>query len=423
MKHLALLLLLAGPLEQKIDSYLGAYIERSAFSGVVLVGKGDDVVLAKGYGMANYEFSVPNKPDTRFAIASITKRFTRVIVEKLIAEGKLSMSDPLSKWRPDFPSADRITIEQLVTHRSGVRDPQPLRRIIRTSYTPAEAVDIIKTLPLGSEPGAQFSYTTANYAILANVIERVTGESFATVIRKYVYDPAGMRDSGELTTVSVVPRLANGYMPDPYSRGVAVCGPEDTSWKTGGGSSYSTARDLMRFARAFYGGKLVAKPLEVGRPSDVDGKRVAISGGAFPGAGANLLYDLDDEITVVVLNNNYATIAQTAAQDILRIVLGKDPPSPRVEVATSQELDPRIIGTYDVPDRQWVLNVGVRDGHLYAGSDALRRSAMLRMKNGRWFLPLDWQQMELTFDESGKFSEGWLYPPGGEARLKLTRRP
>ncbi|HKO58642.1 MAG TPA: serine hydrolase domain-containing protein [Thermoanaerobaculia bacterium] len=428
MKRLFAVLLLALPmlaasLQQKMDAYLAPYIERNAFNGVVLVGKGDQVVLVKGYGMANYEFGIPNTAETRFAIASITKRFTRVVIAKLVEEGKLSEDDLLAKWAPDFPKADRITVGMLIRHMSGIRDPQPLRRVIRASYTPAEVVEVLKTLPLGSEPGAQYSYTTANYAVLAHIIERVTGQTFAQVVRKYVYEPAGMRDSGELDTVAVVPRLANGYMPDPYTGGIAVCGPEDISWKTGGGSSYTTARDLMRFARALYTGRLVPKPLELIPPSVVDGKRVAQSGGAFPGAGANLLYDVDDEVTVVVLNNNYATVAGTVAPAILRLFLGRDAPNPRLELAASQDFDPRLIGTWDVPDRGWVYIIGVRNGRPYAGADPLRRSAILRMKNGRWFLPLDWQQMEVKFDDVGKVSEAWLYPPGAEQPLKMVRRP
>lgn len=264
MRNLIAVLLLAVPalaappkdFAAKADAYLRPYVDRNAFSGVVLVAKGDEVVLEKAYGMANAEFAVPNRADTRFAIASITKRFTGIIVKRLADEKKLAYSDTLSRWVPAFPSADRITIEHLVRHTSGVRDPEKLRRTIRANRTTAEVVDLLKVEPLGSEPGATYSYTTANYAILAHVIERVTGKSFADVVRAFVYEPAGMKDSGELTTTAVVPRLAAGYMPNPFGPGLAVCGPEDTSWKAAGGSSYATARDLLRFNRALYAGKL-----------------------------------------------------------------------------------------------------------------------------------------------------------------------
>lgn len=412
----------ATPLERKVDAYLRPYIDFHTFSGAVVIAKGDRVVLSKAYGMASYELGVPNTPDTRFAVASITKRFTRVILDRLVAEEKLSMNDPLAKWVPDFPQAEKITVDHLMRHRSGVRDPAKLRRIVRTNFTTGEVVDQLKVEPLGSAPGEVYSYTTANYAILAHIIERVTGKSYAEVVRRYVYDPAGMRDSGELTTTAVVPRLASGYMPNPHGDGLAVCGPEDTSWKTGGGSSYATARDLHRFVRALYGGKLAPNPLELIPPVELLGRRVSSSGGAFPGAGATVLYDLEDEVTVALTTNNYSTVWVAIAEDLLALYLGKPYTIPRVELAASQEPDPRTFGTYEVTERGWTYHVGARNGRMYGGSDALRRSAMLRTKNGMWFLPLDWQKLDLRFDENGKFIEGWMHTPGAEKPLKVVKK-
>src|SRR5262249_50912134 len=155
---------------------------------------------------------------------------------------------------------DRITVGQLVAYRSGIRDPEKLRRTMPASYKAEEVVALIAQDPLGSEPGAVYSYTTANYAVLSYVIERVEGAPFAEVVRKRIYAPAGMKDAGDIDSTSIVPRLAYGYMPDPHSAsGMAVSGPEDTSWKTGGGSGYATARDLHAFHRAYFGGRLLPK--------------------------------------------------------------------------------------------------------------------------------------------------------------------
>jgi CubicO group peptidase (beta-lactamase class C family) len=430
MRGLLLLLLLllpvsaqaVTPLERKVDAYLRPYIDFHTFSGVVLIAKGDRVLLSKAYGMANYELGVPNTPNTRFAIASITKRFTRVILDRLVAEEKLALNDPLAKWVPDFPQAEKITVDHLMRHRSGVRDPVKLRRIVRTNFTTGEVVDQLKVEPLGSAPGETYSYTTANYTILAHIIERVTGKSFAEVVHKYVYEPAGMRDSGELATTAVVPRLATGYMPNPHGDGLAVCGPEDTSWKIGGGSSYSTARDLHRFVRALYTGKLAPNPLELIPPSEILGRRVSSSGGAFPGAGATVLYELDDEVTVALTTNNYSTVWVAIAQDLLALYLGKPYTIPRVDLAASQEPDLRTFGTYEVTERGWTYHVGARNGRMHAGNDPLRRSAMLRTKDGMWFLPLDWQKLDLRFDEHGKFIEGWMHTPSAEKPLKVVRK-
>jgi CubicO group peptidase (beta-lactamase class C family) len=413
----------ARELEKALDAYLAPYIRFHAFSGVVLLAKGDSVLFERAYGMANAEFGIPNRPDTRFAIASISKRFTGIIVARLAEEKNLSESDRLSQWVPDFPSADRITVAQLLNHYSGVRDPSSLRGTIRVSRTPRETVDILKKEALASEPGAAYSYTTANYAILAYIIEQLTGRSYADVVRDYVYRPAGMSDSGELATTSVVPRLATGYMPDPYSDGLAVCGPEDPSWKVGGGASYSTARDLHRFARALYGGKLLGKvrATDAFRHSPLFNRSSLSSSGAFPGAGANLLTFPEEEVTVVVLSNNYATVPSTITRDVAAMYFGEKYESPEVVLAKNPgPMDPRLAGSYEVVGRTWEFTISVRDGRPFVSNSPVRRSALFRIDSDTWFAPLDWGKVRLHLAPDGAF-EGSVAFPGSEP-MTLKRR-
>ena len=430
MKKLAICLLLASTalaapapkaLEKSIAEYVAPYVKYNAFSGVVLVGKGDEVLVNKAFGNANDEFGVPNTPDTRFAIASITKRFTFVIVTHLVDEKKLALDDTLSKWVPDFPSADKITISHLLRHRSGIRDPERLRRIIRQNFSTEAVVNALKTEPLGSVPGETYSYTTANFAVLAHIIERVTGKSYADVVRKYVYEPAGMRDSGELATTTVVPRLATGYMPDPFGNGLSVCGPEDTSWKTGGGSSYSTTRDLMRFARAYASGKLLTRAQLAGWPdSKVFGRKVTRSNGSFPGANANLTYFPDDEVTVAVLSNNYSPVAGTIAQDVAAMYFGEKYTTPHVALTPdAPPPDPRILRSYEVENMPWKFTIRMRNGKPVVEWNEIRQEAMLAMGPDQWFLPLDWAVLTLRLDANGGLAEGVLAGPWNDKPMKV----
>lgn len=407
--------LLAAPskkeLERQLDAFIAPALTYNVFSGVVLGAKGDEVLVQKAYGMANYEFGVPNTPDTRFAIASITKRFTLVILERLVAENRLAWSDPLAKWVPDFPSAGKITVDHLARHRSGLRDPEKLRRMIRFSYSSAEVVEMLKSEPIVSEPGKEYAYTTANFAILGHIIERVTGKTFAEVVQQYVYGPAGMKDSGELATTAVVPRLASGYMPDPVTGGLAVCGPEDMSWKVAGGSSYSTARDLHRYMRAFYGGKLLPAgkdPVTAAALGKLFDRPVLTSSGSFPGTNANVLYFPEEEVTVVVLSNNYAGTTSTIAEAVAAMILGK--PYERMAdvklAANPYELDPRILGKYKVVDRPWTFTIELRNGRPVLSYNAIRRVGLLRMSADTWFMPFDWGTLRLKFEEDGTLAEG-----------------
>ncbi len=419
-------LLLAAPskkaLEQQLDAFIAPALTYNVFSGVVLAAKGDEVLLQKAYGMASYEFNVPNTPETRFSIASITKRFTLVILDRLVAENKLAMTDPLAKWVPDFPSAYKITVGHLAGHRSGLRDPEKLRRMIRFSYSTAEVVDMLKSEPIVSEPGKEYAYTTANYAILGHIIERVTGKTFAEVIQQYIYGPAGMKDSGELTTTAVVPRLASGYMPDPVTGGLAVCGPEDPSWKVAGGSSYSTARDLHRYLRAFYGGKLLPPgkdPRTAAATSTLFDLPVLSSSGSFPGANANILYFPEEEVTVVVLSNNYAGTTSTIAEAIAGMVLEKPYESlAGVKLAANPyELDPRMLGKYKIVDRPWVFTIELRNGRPILSYNAIRRVALLRMSADTWFMPFDWNTLRLKFAEDGTLADGEITFSGSPMKV------
>jgi CubicO group peptidase (beta-lactamase class C family) len=371
--------------------------------------------------MANYEFGVPNTLDTRFRIASITKRFTNVLLARLAEEGKLSAKDQLSKYFPEFPKADRITIDQLANHRSGLRDPEALRGIISTNFTPAQVVAFLATQPLGSEPGEAYSYTTANYAVIAAIVEKTTGQSFARLMKSYVYDPAGARDSGEIDSTTVVPKLASGYMPDPFSDGVSVCGPEDTSWKVGGGSSYTTAADLHRIVRALYAGRLMkASPFDVLPHRTMFGRRSFESSGAFPGANANLTYFPDDQVTVIVLSNNYAPVTSPMAKDIAAIAFGLPYEVPRIVLPASPvPPDPRVLG-------EWVIEgyppatIVDRNGRYVLVWTRARQEALIPLGSGEYFLPLDFARMRFTF---GATAAATFTAPWSDKPLAVTRAP
>jgi hypothetical protein len=232
-----------------------------------------------------------------------------------------------------------------------------------------------------------------------------------------------MADSGELATTSVVPRLASGYMPDPFSGGVSVCGPEDPSWKLGGGASYSTAKDLHRFARALYGGKLLGsvRPVDHFSHSKLFDKTVFASSGSFPGAGANLLLFPDDEVTVVVLSNNYATVPSRIAEDVAAIFFGREVASAEVALAKDpRPMDPRLAGSFEVVGRPWTFTLSFRDGRPVVAWNESRLTAVHRIDDNTWFSPLDWAKFTLRFKPDGAFEGAFLLP--GSEPLPIKKR-
>ena len=189
-------------------------------------------------------------------------------------------------------------------------------------------------------------------------------------------------------------------MPDPFSDGVSVCGPEDTSWKVGGGSSYTTAADLHRIVRALYAGRLMkASPFDVLPHRTMFGKRSFESSGAFPGANANLTYFPDDQLTVIVLSNNYAPVTSPIAKDVAAMAFGLPYEVPRVcSPASPPPPDPRVLG-------EWVIEgyppatIVERNGRYVLVWTRARQEALIPLGPGEYFLPLDFARMTFTFGE------------------------
>ena len=398
-------------LAQRIDGYVQPHVGWNVFSGVVLLAKGDEVLFARPYGMANYEFEVPNRLDTRFRIASINKLFTGVVLSRLTVDKKLAPDDPIAKWFPDFPSSDKITVSHLARHRSGIRDPKTLRQSILRSYTPGEAVAIIAKEPLATVPGETYSYTTANYTLLAAIIEKITGKSYNEAMRALLYLPSGAKDTGDVTTTEVIPRLANGYMPNPFGPGVAVSGPEDSSWKAGGGASFTTAADLHRIIRSIYTRKIVpeVEPRNLWPVRKVVERDGVEASGGMPGTSAYMAYLIDDEITVVVLSNNYAGVTGRMGKDILALYFGQSPETPPAVSSSAATFDPKLLGSYEVPATGWRFDITMRDGKpLQSYRDSIRQSRVVARSADEYFIPMDWSVWRLNRDETGNVTGGTM---------------
>src|SRR5689334_18165864 len=160
----------------RFDRQVQAYVRNGDFSGSVLVAKDAHILFQKSYGMANHEWNIPNSENTKFHIASVTKTFTAAAIILLEQQGKLKFSDPLSKYVPGYLNGDRITIEQMLTHSSGLPDFYSLPEYPAKKYQRVALPDLIawvKTKPLDFLPGSKNSYSNTGYAFLAYIIEQV----------------------------------------------------------------------------------------------------------------------------------------------------------------------------------------------------------------------------------------------------------
>ena len=309
----------------RIKAYLAPFAETGNLSGVVLVARHGRVLIRESYGMANYELNVPNSPGTRFHIASVSKAFTAAAILQLQEQGRLNISDRVSRFLPDFPRGNDITIDNLLTHTSGIPDINDLPdydAFARNPHKLSEIVAKFANLPLEYEPGTKYSYSNSNYNLLALILQTITRQSYSEILRLSVFQPARMTNSGHDGDVSKpIPLAAAGYVPAGL-KGYDKAPYVDWSTKTGNGSLFSTIDDLFRFDRALKAGTLLKSSTCRTYFAEGDGNRygwyiyrrsghlLMAAKGRSPGFTAELDRYPDDDLTVIVLSNSYSSVAQ-----------------------------------------------------------------------------------------------------------------
>jgi CubicO group peptidase (beta-lactamase class C family) len=248
-----------------------AFVERQAaadsFSGVVLIAHDGKTVFSHAGGMANKSFAVPNRIDTRFILASMTKMFTGVAVARLAQEGKLKFSDPIGRYVPDVPKAwaDRITIHHLLTHTSGLgsiwkpeyqRANHGLYREVR-DFFPLFIND-----PPQFSPGDKWAYSNAGFVLLGAVIERASGQTYRQYVRDQVFRRANMTSAFEDDVESPAPNRAVPYTRSnwtmPGHKGRVSSEGIGLSTMMPAGGAVASAPDLLRFANALTGNQLLS---------------------------------------------------------------------------------------------------------------------------------------------------------------------
>ena len=160
---------------------------------------------------------MPNQADTVFEIGSVTKSFTAVAVLKLQDQGKLKVTDPLSKYLPTFPNAANITVQQLLSHTSGVANFTSLPTFFelqKQALSPDQIIKLFRNLPPSFAPGKDHYYSNSNYVLLGKVIELASGRSYVTYLQKNVLDPLGYRSTRAYSRLNLIPRRASGYLLD-----------------------------------------------------------------------------------------------------------------------------------------------------------------------------------------------------------------
>jgi len=246
----------------KIQEFLAVAHKYRQFNGSVLIAENGKIIYKGAYGQANMEWNIPNTPDTRFRLGSITKQFTATVILQLVEQGKIKLDAKLSDYLPDYrkDTGEKVTIHHLLTHTSGIpsytSQPGFFQNVSRNPYKVDEFVKKYASGDLEFEPGSKFTYNNSGYFLLGAIIERVTGKPYEQVLQQNIFEPLGMKNTGYDHHDTLIPKRASGYSktPDGYTNAAYL----DMSIPYAAGSLYSTVEDLYLWDQALYTDKVLS---------------------------------------------------------------------------------------------------------------------------------------------------------------------
>jgi CubicO group peptidase (beta-lactamase class C family) len=336
----------------KIDKFMAQYADCCAFTGTVLVSDHDKVIFKKGYGLANREWNIPNTPDVKFRLGSITKQFTSMLVIQQVAKGAIKLDGHISDYLPYYrqDTGSKVTISQLLSHTSGIPsytdDPKFFADVSRNYFAVEDFVKKFCSGDLQFEPGTKFHYDNSGFFLLGAILERVTGKTYEELLKGKIFVPLAMKDSGYDHYADILPKRATGYEQD--LAGVANAPYLDMALPYAAGSLYSTVEDLYKWDQALYTDKLLPNDLKQKLftpnlenygygwdirviPADEPGvgQTVISHGGGINGFNTLEQRLVGDHDLIVIFNNTPGADLGEMAKGIRAILYDKEPAAPK----------------------------------------------------------------------------------------------
>ena len=360
-----------------LDDLVRAWADDGRFMGSVLVMQDGKVLLDKGYGIADVATGRPNGPDTVYHIGSITKQFTAAAILLLQERGKLKVGDSIRTYLPDMPASwDQITLFDLLTHTSGLGDDgDDFTGRWAQDETPAQLLAAIRNEPLKFQPGSQFSYSNAGYAVLGAVIEKVSGRPYGDFVRDNLFKPLGMTATAYNPPPS--PAQAKGYE-GSVDGPVPTHNPLALSLGFSAGGLVSTTHDLALWQRGLLGGQVLspASLKQMTTPFKADyGFGVGVSRhdghldinhtGGVPGFISSEHYEPDDKLSVVVLGNLETATPRILGYALLSVAHGLPGQLPPKPFPVSPAILASYAGTYVVSPKLRIV-IAYENGQLTA---------------------------------------------------------
>jgi CubicO group peptidase (beta-lactamase class C family) len=335
------------------------------FHGAVLVMRGDEVAVDRAFGLADLAVGVTNEPGTAFRIGTLSAQLTAIATLRLAEAGVLRVHDPVAHHLPDWPGGDRITLEHLLSHRSGIpsfTEGDAFEAVKHAPRTLPDLLALFRDLPLDFEPGTETAPSNSNTVLLGAVLEAATGKPYAQVVAEHVLAPAGMEHT-HYALCAEPQAVGMTYHEDDYLE--LVRGVHPSAFGPAGGW-LSTTGDLRRLYHALGRGSLlsrrsVAEMLGGGpagglgygwAPTEVVGRTAAAWPGLIDGFNSAVIHVPEDDTTIVVLSNSEVVPAGPLAEEIAALVYGEEVPRREEAQVVPVPIDEQLpaVGRY-VPTR------------------------------------------------------------------------
>lgn len=413
-----------------VDSLLSELSSEDEPGVAVLVARDGEVLLSRGYGLANVEDRQPVTSKTKFRIGSVTKQFTAAAILKLQEDGKLSVKDTLDKFIPDYPRGDEVTLHHLLTHTSGIKSytskPDFMEKVTEP-IEPDELIASFKDDKFDFDPGTNWSYCNSGYFLLGQIVADVSGKSYGEYLKESFFEPLEMKNTGIHRPDLGLEHEASGYslVDDEFEDALNW----HMSHAGGAGAIYSTVEDLQRWNAGVFGLKVLkAESLEAATTKvevkddknrmgygygltmgKQRGLETVSHGGGLQGFTSYLMRFPKQELTVAVLHNAAPSNGRLAPGEVASLVaefyLWKEMesrPKPEPEAEVDPKVYTELVGRYDYGGA--VLVVTTRDERLFAQLTGQPEFEIFPSSPAKYFWKVVDAQVEFLRDDDGKIT-------------------
>ena len=420
----------------KLDKYLTAYAKTYDLHGAVLIAKKSEVVYQNSYGYANREWEIKNTIETRFPIASLTKQFTAAAILQLEDAGKLSVNDKLSKYFPNYPKGDSVTVHMLLNHTSGIKNfyqnSELFKNLSISETTKDSILNLIKKEPFDFSPGTHWGYSNTGYILLGYIIEQVSGQSYDEYVYKNLFQKAGMFDSGIFTQDAIIKNRAYGYSQTNKELITQMVINFNVGYSHGG--LYSTVHDLFKWTKALYSNKIISNEslTKMNKPNrqeggagygifidNIYGRKIAFHTGNIPGYSSVMIRYLNEEMTIIILTNRETNL-DFLPKGIASIMFGEEVLTPYThkEISLKKENLKKFTGKFEGP---FPFEVIEKNGKLFMNFG--KEVELIPESNNKLFISDSDAdvQIEYVFNNKNEIEQVYYIEGGVKTEIKKSK--